>query len=271
MSMVKNIFEESYDLIEEFVSRPANLRLKAGTGRYSSLFRGTLFGSSKSAEVEKALKKESVKVLWLGSNPNVPESLQLIVNGSGVGHYQQFIEQKQTGHFSEVFKNKSGLLEPQWDPINKPSYQWEFYTEIFDQLFGRGRVLMANYVPWGSKDFSQLIKGVSAVDEALLQRMLEFSTMLNMRVIECIRPEIVVTPKSICQYQSMCSPLCACTHECTMSYRVEAKVPFVFSVKNVLIGSQNTKVLISPHPSYTSRVGREHRERVQDELTKALQ
>lgn len=85
---MNNIFEESYNLIEEFVSRPANLRLKAGTGRYSSLFRGTLFGSSKSLEVEKALKKESVKVLWLGSNPNVPESLQLIVNDSGAGHYQ---------------------------------------------------------------------------------------------------------------------------------------------------------------------------------------
>jgi hypothetical protein len=268
---VNNIFEESYDLIEEFVSRPANLRLKAGTGRYSSLFRGTLFGSSKSEEVEKALMKESVKVLWLGSNPNVPESLQLIVNGSGAGHYQQFIEQKQTGHFSEVFKNKSGLLEPQWDPINKPSYQWQFYTEIFDQLFGRGRVLMANYVPWGSKDFSQLIKGVSAVDEALLQRMLEFSTMLNMRIIECIRPEIVVAPKSICQNQLIGSHLSACTPECTISYRVEAKVPFMFSVKNIVIGGQNTKVLISPQPSYTSRVGREHRERVQGELAKALQ
>lgn len=268
---MNNIFEESYNLIEEFVSRPANSRLKAGTGRYSSLFRGTLFGSSQTSEVDKALKKEPVKVLWLGSNPNVPESLQLIVNGSGAGHYQQFIEQKQTGHFSEVFTNKSGVLGPGWDPINRPNYQWRFYTEIFDQLFGSGRVLMANYVPWGSRDFSQLIRGVSAVDEALLQRMLEFSTMLNLRVIECIRPEIIVAPKSICQNQLICSHLCACTPECTMSYRVEARVPFAFSVKNVMIGSQNIKVLISPHPSYTSRVGREHRDRVQGELTKALQ
>lgn len=266
-----NIFEESYELIEKFVSRPINVRLKAGTGRYSTLFRGTLFGSTQTAVVAKLLKKQSVKVLWLGSNPNVPESLQAIINGSGTSHYHQFVEQKQTGHFSEVFRNnESGALEPGWDPINNPSYQWRFYTEIFDKLFGHGRVLMANYVPWGSRDFPQLIKGISAIDEELLQRVIEFSTLLNKRVVEYIRPNIVVAPKSICHNQSICPHLCAGTPERTRSYRVEAKVPFVFSTRDVLIGGQKMKVLVSPHPSYSSRVGIEHRSRVQDELINAL-
>lgn len=267
-----NIFEESYELIEEFVSRPINARLKAGTGRYSTLFRGTLFGSTQTAVVAKHLTEQSVKVLWLGSNPNVPESLQAIINGSGTGHYHQFVEQKQTGHFSEVFKSStSGELEPGWDPINQPSYQWRFYTEIFDQLFGHGRVLMANYVPWGSRDFPQLIKGISAIDKELLQRVLEFSAMLNKRVIECIKPSIVVAPKSICHNQSICPHLFAGSPRRTTTCRVEARVPFIFSIKDVVIGDQEMKVLVSPHPSYTSRVGREHRGRVQSELTRALQ
>ena len=267
-----SIFDESYDLIEEFVSRPENSRLKAGTGRYSTLFRGTLFGTTQTSVVEKDLKKESVKVLWLGSNPNVPESLELITNGSGTGHFQEFLTQKQTGHFSEVVQNsKSGNVEPGWDPINYPNHQWRFYTDIFDQLFGRERVLMANYVPWGSKDFSQLIKKVSAMDKTLLQRMLDFSTTLNKRLIEYIKPEIVVVPKSICRTQLKHSHLFPNTPESTRPYCIKAKVLFKFSVKEVVIGNQKIKVLISPHPSYTSRVGKEHRERAQRELTNALQ
>lgn len=267
-----NIFDESYDLIEEFVSRPENSRLKAGTGRYSTLFRGTLFGSTQTAVVETSLKKEPVKVLWLGSNPNVPESLQQIINGNSTGHFQKFLAQKQTGHFSEVVQNnKSGTLAPGWDPINNPNHQWRFYTDIFDQLFGHGRILMANYVPWGSKDFSQLIKKVSDLDKDLLQRMLDFSTTLNKKLIEYIKPEIVVAPKSICRTQLKHSHLCAKNPERTKSYRIETKVPFKFSVKEVVIGDRRVKVLISPHPSYTSRVGKEHRERVQSELAKALQ
>jgi hypothetical protein len=269
---MSNIFEESYELIHEFVSHPENSRLKAGTGRYSTLFRGTLFGSTKSSFVSQRLNNEPVKVLWLGSNPNVPDSLQNIVTGNNSGHFQDFITQKQSGHFSEVIQtSNSNDASPGWDPINRPNYHWRFYTDIFEQLFGSGHTLMANYVPWGSKDFSQFISQLSILDKNLLQRILDFATMLNLRLIESISPELVIVPKSLCRPQLKNSHLFSAFSQNVKSFHLDAKVPFKFSIYEDTISSNKIKFLVSPHPSYTTRLGKEHRESIQLALKNELQ
>ncbi len=70
------VFHELNDAIADFVSAPTNQRLRAGTGAYSALFRGGLFGQDRSVDVARKLQSQSVKVLWMGINPNVPGSLQ---------------------------------------------------------------------------------------------------------------------------------------------------------------------------------------------------
>jgi hypothetical protein len=268
---LKNIFNEVYELIDEFICRQENIRLKAGTGSYSTLFRGTLSGSTETMVVEKAISENPVRVLWLGSNPNVPESLDLITKSPNSGHYNEFLKQKQNGHFSEVVRDpKTGNLIPGWDPINHPSYHWRFYTEIFEQLFGQGHILMANYVPWGSRDFSTFIREMTAFDRDLLNRVLHFSTMLNQHVINHFRPELIVAPKSIFCQQLEYSHLSLQSPKNKEIIQIKAKVPFNFSVNDILVGTHKTKLLVCPHPSYTSRVGRENRLRVQMEVAKAI-
>lgn len=266
-----NVFDESYALIDEFVSISENLRLKTGTGKYSTLFRGTLFDSTETTNVVKCLKNQQVKALWMGSNPNVPDSLKLITSGEDGGHYKQFLAQKDSGHFSEVVVDSSaGTFKPSWDPINKPNYQWRFYAEIFAQLYKPSQILMANFVPWGSKNFSQFLKEINALDAELLKRIIDFSRILNQRVIECIKPELVIVPSSICQATLKNNYLVDRKIKNLKSFRVEAKMPFKFTVSEAMIGVQNIKILVSPHPSYTPRIGKEKRADAQQAVINAL-
>jgi hypothetical protein len=267
-----NVFDESYSRIDDFISRKENSRLIAGTGRYSTLFRGSLFGVTETNKVVSELKHKRSRVLWLGSNPNVPESLELIKSNSSTSHYNKFLDQKNSGHFSEVSSNKkTGKLEPGWDPINKPNHQWKFYTDILDSLYGPGQVLMANFIPWGSSNFKQFLKEIKNIDRELLFRLLEFARELNLLLIEHLKPELIVVPKSICRSPINDWHLCCNKRDNRVSRRIKTKVPFIFTLDQISINDCNIKILTCPHPSYTSRVGKENRALVQREIMKVLQ
>jgi hypothetical protein len=65
--------------IWDFVHQRTNVRLRPGTGCYSTPFRGGLFGEMKASDVTKQLSR-GVDVLWLGTNPCVPRSLDNIID-----------------------------------------------------------------------------------------------------------------------------------------------------------------------------------------------
>ncbi len=91
--MTLNIFEVINNSISDFVENQENKALKRGTGSYSIPFRGSIFGEIETAKVLSKLNAESVDVIWLGSNPNVPESLDAILSPSSPSHYEGFVQQ----------------------------------------------------------------------------------------------------------------------------------------------------------------------------------
>ena len=119
--MTLNIFEAINNSISDFVENQENKALKRGTGSYSIPFRGSIFGEIETAKVLSKLNAESVDVIWLGSNPNVPESLDAILSPSSPSHYEGFVQQAMNDNFSEAYKNSEGANLPLWDPINKPN------------------------------------------------------------------------------------------------------------------------------------------------------
>jgi len=266
-----NIFDKSYQLVDEFVSKNENNRLISGTGSYSSLFRGSLFGETKTKEVVDALKTKQIKVLWLGSNPNVPESLKLIQENNSQSHYQDFLIQKKCGYFSEVsYNSETNIYQSGWDPINNPDHKWSFYTEIFNKIYGSESTLMANFLPWGSEDYQKFLKGIGNIDNSLLSRLLEFSRKLNLLLIEELKPELIVVPKSIVNTPIKNWHFGADKDNLGISKRIDAKVPFIFTLKELSFSYGAVKVLICPHPSYTPRVGKENREDIQNEIINML-
>jgi len=95
-----NIFDTVNRRIWAFVRERANLHLMPGTGSYSALFRGCLFGEKDSAAVAKQLKSRRVDVLWLGTNPCVPQSLEYIINPpNGKGDFPAFERQDEVWTF----------------------------------------------------------------------------------------------------------------------------------------------------------------------------
>ena len=147
--MTLNIFEVINNSISDFVENQENKALKRGTGSYSIPFRGSIFGEIETEKVLSKLNAESVDVIWLGSNPNVPESLDAILSPSSPSHYEGFVQQAMNDNFSEAYKNSECANVPLWDPINKPNNKWQFYSEIFNKRFGEHKTLMANIVLWG--------------------------------------------------------------------------------------------------------------------------
>lgn len=140
------------------MSVPENLRLKRGTGSYSTPFRGSLFGETESAKIDATLQHMSVDVLWMGSNPNVPQSLQAILDGDAhPAAYETFALQRKCGMFSEqLFID--GHSSRGWDPIHYPAQRgWQFYSRLFASVGKLERVAMANFVVWGSRTFDELL------------------------------------------------------------------------------------------------------------------
>jgi hypothetical protein len=112
MNTVKNL---NYS-IQEFVLRPENSQLRPATGSYSTPFRGQLFGCDMAEDVEEKLAERNVSVLFLGSNPNCPGSLDNMTNQStGEGDWQGFQIQLKSGYFGERVTDQFGTARA-WAP-----------------------------------------------------------------------------------------------------------------------------------------------------------
>jgi hypothetical protein len=176
--------------IREFVERPENRRLKSGTGAFSTPFRGRLFGLERIIDVDEQLRHEQVDALWLGSNPNVPESVRNILANGTDSCFASFDEQMTGGLLSQ----------PGWDPIEAPPHPgWETYRDALDGPLRRPRVLMANVIPWGSSVTAEFLQPLAERDAGLARRLLVFADELHGQVLDLLRPRLVLVPRSLAE------------------------------------------------------------------------
>lgn len=190
--------------IWEFVHQPANLSLRAGTGYYSTPFRGGLFGEVKADEVTKRLPTQGVDVLWLGANPCVPRSLDHIVKPPpGNGDFPSFERQVASGLFGSSRFGATGEAQPDFNPIERPTGTWRVYRDLFDRIGRLSCVAMANFIPWGSQNMEALIDQLTEVNRPLLSRMLEFADCLNVAIVQALRPRLVLVPFSLARNRQL--------------------------------------------------------------------
>lgn len=184
--------------IWDFVHQPDNRKLRAGTGYYSTPFRGGLFGKVKADEVAKQLSRRDVDVLWLGTNPCVPGSLDNIIKPPpDGGHFATFERQMKSGFFGSLKWRSNGEPEADFSPIERPTSNWKVYRDLLEQIGDIESVAMANFIPWGSQNTKALIKRLGTEDPRLLQRALEFSDALNAQVVQALKPRLLVVPFSL--------------------------------------------------------------------------
>ncbi len=127
--------------IWDFVHQQKNRRLRAGTGWYSTPFRGGLFGKIKSGEVARLLERQRVDVLWLGATPGVQSSLRNILRPpSTFGDLPSFKAQLESGFFGS--RRWSGShSEPDWNPIDAPKGGWRVYQSLLAEVSLKGCVI----------------------------------------------------------------------------------------------------------------------------------
>lgn len=189
-----NIFDFVNQAIFEFVQKPENRSLMAGTGAYSTPFRGRLFGYSEISAVVKQLETRNVEVLWFGSNPNVPQSIaQIIDPRSGKSDFYDFERQMSSGAFSHCFLDKQGHATPAWDPKTN----WGDYRDVLQNVADIDCVAMANFIPWGSENLDALVEKLGVFDPELLRRVVGFADALSYEIVKWLRPGLVVVPFSV--------------------------------------------------------------------------
>ncbi len=178
--------------IRDFVLEAGNARLRAGTGSYSTPFRGTVFGHQSIDLAEARIAAGARCVLWLGANPNVPASVERILDKEGGDDWPDFERQLQSGQLGHVTAEGKS-----WDPVNDPPGKWTIYSEAFEQTGLRERTLMANVIPWGSSNTMEFLRPLREADHELAVRMLLFVDRLNVELVEATRPLFMVVPRSI--------------------------------------------------------------------------
>lgn len=190
--------------IWDFVHQPDNLSLRPGTGYYSALFRGGLFGEVQAAKVAEQLSTRTVDLLWFGTNPCVPRSLDNIIDPPvGTGDFPSFKRQIESGFFGSSRWTPTGEPEADFNPIETPTGGWTLYRDLFERVANLECVAMANFIPWGSQDTTALVTRLGTVNRPLLQRVLEFSDDLNTELVQALRPKLVVVPFSLGRNQRL--------------------------------------------------------------------
>ncbi len=193
-----NIFAVVNRRIWAFVHERANRHLMPGTGSYSALFRGSLFGQAESAAVGKRLTTRGLDVLWLGTNPCMPRSLEYIINPpKGKGDLPAFERQMKSGLFGSWRWDDDGQRSPDWNPIESPTGNWEVYRDVLATIARLDCVAMANFIPWGSQNAEVLIRRLGAANRSLLERAFEFADDLNVEIVQALAPKLVVVPFSL--------------------------------------------------------------------------
>ena len=195
--------------IRDFVSQPGHERVLRATGSYSTPFRGTLFGTDDSTEVERRRSARPVRAVWLGSNPNCPQSLHALLNDDAPSEFPYFVRQMESGRFSEQQWEPEGAPRPGWNPIVNPSTSgWTVVRDVFALAGDVDDVAMANIVPWGSADLPALVTQVSAASPSLAREMLAFSFELAKQMIVALQPNAIIVPLSIARLPLPDATLC---------------------------------------------------------------
>lgn len=261
--------------IFDFVHEPANRRLRPGTGSYSTPFRGTLFGLAEGRAVAQQLETRGVDVLWLGTNPNVPRSLEHILNPRlGDGDFPDFERQVGSGLFAHRDWESPGERPACWNPIQDPRGGWIVYRDLLAKVANLERVTMANFIPWGSRSARQLLDGLGAADSALLKRAIGFADELNVEIVGALKPSLMVVPLSLGRMRQLDAVMCTGVamqqtddvrhHHVTLDGR---RVNFYTGICRR--GSHDVPTLHVPHPaSLRLSVGSKHH--LTDELSQAV-
>lgn len=266
-----NPFAEFNQRILDFANAPENRRLLAGTGTYSTPFRGSLFGMELAADVANELERRPVDVLWLGLNPNVPESLERILDPTppDISAAQSTLSlQIESGFFGEIdfqaYVNEQQFRRGTWNPVNNPQGGWSFYQEILEVVKPALIVTMANFVPWGSKDANDFIRPLRELDPELVKRIFAFCDELNADIVKALRPRLILAPLSLREYTNNSWRENLTTHEVKLNKRT-----FRFYTGEITRGSRQARIAHVPHPS-SLRFTNSDRERISTALTKVL-
>ncbi len=276
MKAIPNFVAQANSAIYDFVHVPKNQRLLVGTGTFSTPFRGTLFDETNSDDIAEKLRSQRADVLWMGSNPNAPNSLAAILEKPGFpSEIGGFERQMASGKYSEHIWTKNGEIELGWDPIRKVSQSgWIFYRDVLSTIADLRRVAMSNFVVWGSSTFDELLREICQIDQSLLNRLVEFSIDLNREIIKSLRPRLVVVPLSLGRNNILeqdFSSLLTLSHGRNAQ---EHKVPvgsrsFYFYLRAHQIEQFSFQVLYVPHPS-SIRLSNEHKNRVKRAIGEVL-
>lgn len=260
------------DNITAFVERPENQRLRAGTGVYSNHFRGGFMGEYKADAVwQKVSERGGIDVLWLGANPNAPDSLARILAGADDEHFEGYLKHLQQGWHCEANPDTG---EPcAWEPLADLKQQgWAFYREAFQRVADPDAMIFANIVPWGSARMGPLVAGLRELDPELLKRVLRFSSEQVCAMVELLQPRFVFAPASFCNHQavhaSIDSPILGGPsydfEHCSLKPGKRA-MNFRFRTDDLL----GTTVVHGAHPS-ALRPRSEHRQAYLDEFSQLL-
>jgi len=199
-----NTVERLNAAIADFVQEPRNSALLPGTGGYSTPFRGSLFGCTRAADVERELMDRRASILLLGSNPNCPESLEHIRSThAGVGDWPDFERQAATGYFGHAVTGEDGMMRG-WDPLHDPGkmgpgqHAWTFFADAVRAGLGSlDEVALANVLSWGSSDVRRLVQVLQEKDSNLLGRVLSFADAQLETILRALRPRLIICPKSV--------------------------------------------------------------------------
>jgi hypothetical protein len=261
--------------IRDFVCQRANVNLLPGTGYYSTPFRGSLFGQVESAAVMKQLPSRGVDVLWLGTNPCVPRSLEYIMNPpESRGDFPGFEKQMESGLFGSSRWEANGEPSPDWNPIERPTRSWQVYRDVLSGIARLECVAMANFIPWGSQNTEALVKGLGTTNRALLVRVLEFADDLNSEIVQALAPRLVVVPFSLGRSSRLdvVRPLGLTLKQAIDAKRHTIPLPegtFNCYTGNCRRGKVTVRTVFLRHPA-SLRLSREARKRVVGALTRIL-
>lgn len=280
-----NTVQQLNNAIHDFVRRPENAVLRPGTGAYSTPFRGSLFGCDLAQDVESKLADQKVSVLFLGSNPNCPASLEQILDPvAGLGDWPEFEAQLASGCFGE---SSVGQFGPRigWDPLHNPSSMgpgqagsWLFYAEAIRSAVGSlDGVAMANVFPWGSAELDDLIKALKGnalnrADPSLLDRVVGFANQQLEVIIKAFRPRLVLCPLSIFSHSALAGLLLSRPRLKDLADRSPEGLAKAFTLQlaTASIAGLDQRLLFLKHPSALRWHRASERPAIADALASAI-
>lgn len=265
------VFDEFNRSIHDFVSRPENQRLRAGTGSYSTPFRGTLFKHADSAAAASALATQPVDVLWLGTNPDVPASVEKILGPvQADGDFDGFQQQRLCGMLGDQDWRSTPPIAGR-DPLTRPTRGWAVYSAALARVTAVERVAMANFVPWGSASSAAFWEPMRRDHPALLQRAVQFADELNAAITLALRPRLIVMPRSLSDCRELRETAIGRFTTTAVSHEITklGKRTFRFATGEIERGGARWKVVALPHPA-SLRYSKEHRAMIVDGVSEVL-